>query len=222
MTDSRTVTVLIVDDHPVFRIGMVALLGTLAGIHVVGEATTEAEALDAANELRPDVVMMDLDLGGGSGIEATRNILHEHPQMGVLVITMLGDDDSLFASMRAGARGYLLKDADPTEIEWAIRAVAAGNVLFGAEVAQRAVESMQGVRAADAKAFPQLTEREREVLDLVARGFDNATIARRLMLSSKTIRNYLSGILAKLHISDRSSLIVAAREAGMGQRSSPS
>jgi DNA-binding NarL/FixJ family response regulator len=134
---------------------------------------------------------------------------------------MLGDDDSLFASMRAGARGYLLKDADPAEIEWAVRAVAGGNVLFGAEVAQRAVASMNGTSSPGAGAFPQLTEREREVLDLVARGFDNATIARRLVLSSKTIRNYLSGILAKLHVADRSSLIVLAREAGLGQKTPP-
>lgn len=211
------VTVLIVDDHPVFRIGMVALLGSLDGIEVVGQATSEAEALEAAVELEPDVVMMDLDLGGGSGIAATRAILEKLPQTGVLVITMLGDDDSLFASMRAGARGYLLKDADPAEIEWAIRAVAGGNVLFGAEVAQRAVASMNRTSSADAAVFPELTDREREVLDLVARGFDNATIARRLVLSSKTIRNYLSGILAKLHVADRSSLIVAAREAGLGQ-----
>jgi DNA-binding NarL/FixJ family response regulator len=212
------IKVLIVDDHPVFRIGMVALLGSLDGIEVAGQATSEAEALEAAVELEPDVIMMDLDLGGGSGIEATRAILGKRPQTGVLVITMLGDDDSLFASMRAGARGYLLKDADPSEIEWAIRAVARGNVLFGAEVAQRAVASMNGTSSATAAVFPQLTEREREVLDLVARGFDNATIARRLVLSSKTIRNYLSGILAKLHIADRSSLIVAAREAGLGQK----
>ena len=212
------IKVLIVDDHPVFRIGMVALLGSLDGIEVVGQATGETEALEAAIELEPVVIMMDLDLGGGSGIEATRAILEKRPQTGVLVITMLGDDDSLFASMRAGARGYLLKDADPGEIEWAIRAVARGNVLFGAEVAQRAVASMNGAPSAGSEAFPQLTEREREVLDLVARGFDNATIARRLVLSSKTIRNYLSGILAKLHIADRSSLIVAAREAGLGQK----
>lgn len=213
-----TISVLIVDDHPVFRIGLVALLRSLDGIDVVGQATSEAEALEAAVELEPDVVMMDLDLGGGSGIAATRAILEKRPQTGVLVITMLGDDDSLFASMRAGARGYLLKDADPGEIEWAIRAVARGNVLFGAEVAQRAVASMNGTSAVGSEAFPQLTDREREVLDLVARGFDNATIARRLVLSSKTIRNYLSGILAKLHIADRSSLIVTAREAGLGQK----
>jgi len=215
---SSDIKVLIVDDHPVFRIGMVALLGSLDGIEVVGQAMSEAEALEAAVELEPDVIMMDLDLGGGSGIDATRVILKMRPQTGVLVITMLGDDDSLFASMRAGARGYLLKDADPGEIEWAIRAVARGNVLFGAEVAQRAVASMNGASASGPAVFPQLTEREREVLDLVARGFDNATIARRLVLSSKTIRNYLSGILAKLHIADRSSLIVAAREAGLGQK----
>ena len=155
MTDP--IRVLIVDDHPVFRIGMVALLGSLDGIDVVGQAMSEAEALQAAVELEPDVIMMDLDLGGGSGIAATRTILEKRPQTGILVITMLGDDDSLFASMRAGARGYLLKDADPGEIEWAIRAVARGNVLFGAEVAQRAVASMNGMSSAGAEAFPQLT-----------------------------------------------------------------
>jgi DNA-binding NarL/FixJ family response regulator len=210
------VKVVVVDDHPVFLIGMAALLRSMSGITVVGEATTLAEAVEISIAEVPDVVIMDLDLGGDSGVEATREIVRACPEVGVLVVTMLGDDDSLFASMRAGARGYLLKGAAPDEIERAIRAVANGEVLLGPQVAQRATTYLAGSRTRGAVVFPELTDREREVLDLVARGYDNAVIARRLVLSTKTVRNYVYGILSKLSLANRAQLIIQAREVGFG------
>ena len=208
--------VLVVDDHPVFRMGMVALLGTLDGIEVVAEAADAPAAVAAAAAHELDVVVMDLHLGETSGVEATREIVARDPSLGVLVVTMLDDDDSVFASMRAGARGYLLKGAAPAEVERALRAVANGEVLLGPTVASRAVAYLAGARTGAAQPFPDLTEREREVLDLVAHGFDNATIARRLTLSSKTVRNHLSNVLTKLQVADRAQAIVRAREAGLG------
>jgi DNA-binding NarL/FixJ family response regulator len=160
---------------------------------------------------------MDLQLGEGSGIDATRRILAEQPDVGVLAVTMMDDDDSVFASMRAGARGYLLKGAAPDDIERAIRAVARGEVLLGPQVAARAISYLTGSHAADNLAFPDLTVREREVLDLVARGLDNTSISRRLALSTKTVRNHLSNVFTKLQVADRSQAIVRAREAGLGR-----
>jgi DNA-binding NarL/FixJ family response regulator len=160
---------------------------------------------------------MDLHLGASSGIDATREIVQRHPQLGVLVVTMLDDDDSVFASMRAGARGYLLKGADPVEVERAVRAVANGEILLGPSVAARAVAFLSGTRVGGgATPFPELTDREREVLDQVARGLDNLSIARRLSLSPKTVRNHLSNVLTKLQVADRAAAIVRAREAGLG------
>ncbi len=208
--------VAVVDDHPVFRIGMVALLRSMDGIDVVGQASNLEEALAVAREHRPDVVIMDLDLGSDSGVEATREILRTDPDIGILVVTMFGDDDSLFASIRAGARGYLLKGAAPDDVERAVRAVANGEMLLGPQVASRAATYISGTRTRGGVVFPELTDREREVVDLVARGYDNATIARRLVLSSKTVRNYVYGVLVKLDVPDRAQLIVRAREAGLG------
>jgi len=217
MTASRSISVVVVDDHPVFRIGITALLESLDGIAVAGSAATADEAVEVVLRERPDVVLMDLDLGdGSSGVDATRRIIRDAPQTGVLVLTMLGDDQSLFASVRSGARGYLIKTASPDEVERAIHAVAAGDMLLGGDVAQRAVAYLSGAKSAGGTAFPELTEREREVLDLVARGADNAAIARALVLTPKTVRNYVYGIVSKLGASDRSRLIVLAREAGFG------
>lgn len=213
MTDLR---ILVVDDHPVFRMGMVALLDSIEGLAVVAQAASADEAVAATDEHRPDVVVMDLHLGESSGVDATREIARAHPTIGVLVVTMLDDDDSVFASMRAGARGYLLKGADPTEVERAVRAVANGEILLGPSVAARAVAYLAGVRLGGAVPFPELTEREREVLDQVARGLDNLSIARRLSLSPKTVRNHLSNILTKLQVLDRAQAIVRAREEGLG------
>lgn len=222
-----TVRVVVVDDHPVFLIGMAALLDSLDGIEVVGRASDGDRAVEVVAEALPDVVMMDLDLtagtaepdpdGAGAGVEATRRIHVAHPDVAVLVVTMLGDDDSLFAAIRAGASGYLLKGASATEVERAVRAVANGEMLLGPEVARRAARYLSGSRQRTPVPFPELTGRETEVLEMIALGYDNATIARRLVLSGKTVRNYVYGIIAKLHVRDRSELIVRAREAGLGQ-----
>ncbi len=208
--------ILVVDDHPVFRMGMVALLDSIDGLTVVAQAASADEAVAAADAHPLDVVIMDLHLGESSGVDATREIARRHPDLGVLVVTMLDDDDSVFASMRAGARGYLLKGADPVEVERAVRAVANGEILLGPSVAARAVTFLAGTRTGGGTAFPELTDREREVLDQVARGLDNLAIARRLSLSPKTVRNHLSNILTKLQVADRAQAIVRAREAGLG------
>ncbi|MEV0459750.1 response regulator transcription factor [Catellatospora methionotrophica] len=204
----------VVDDHPVFRLGMTALVGTLDGMLVVGDAVDVPSAVALAVRHDPDVVLMDLHLGQQSGIDAIRQIRSQQPRTAILVISMLDDDESLHGALRAGASGYLLKGASPEEIERGIRAVANGEVLLGSAVGGRAMRLLTA-RAAPI-AFPQLTEREREVLDLVARGLDNATIAHRLALSPKTVRNNLSNILVKLQVRDRSQAIVTARRSGLG------
>jgi DNA-binding NarL/FixJ family response regulator len=215
--EARPVRVVVVDDHPVFRLGMASLLDSLDAVEVVGEAVDHPGAVEVVRASRPDVVVMDLDLGGTSGIDATRDIVGAHPDVGVLVVTMFDDDDSVFAAMRAGARGYLLKGASPPEIERAVRSIANGEVLLGGAVAARAMAFLAGRRRTAAEPFPDLTDREREVLDLVAAGHDNLTIARRLGLSPKTVRNHLSNVLTKLQVTDRSQAIVRARQAGLGE-----
>jgi DNA-binding NarL/FixJ family response regulator len=213
---SAPLRVVVVDDHPVFRMGMVALLGSIDGIEVVGEAADADSAVDTALTTTPDVVVMDLHLGQGSGIDATRRIVSVRPEIGVLAVTMMDDDDSVFAAMRAGARGYLLKGASPEDIERALHAVARGEVLLGSQIAARAVGFMTDAQSSQNLAFPQLTSREREILDLVARGLDNTSISRRLSLSPKTVRNHLSNVFTKLQVVDRAQAIVRAREAGLG------
>jgi DNA-binding NarL/FixJ family response regulator len=209
------IRVALVDDHPVFRIGMAALLDSLDGVSVVAQAASAAEAqgvLGAPDDL--DLVVMDLDLGDGSGVELTRDLVRAHPGVPVLVMTMHEDDDSVAACLRAGARGYLVKSASPHEVERAVRAVANGELILAPGVAARAVANVLG-GARTAVPFPQLTDREREVLALVAAGLDNTAISRRLTLSTKTVRNYVAGVLAKLALRDRAAAIVAAREAGL-------
>lgn len=210
-----TVRLVVVDDHPVFRMGMTALLASIDGLVVVGEADDLASAVDMVLDRAPDVVLMDLNLGEESGVVATREILARCPDLGILVVTMLDDDDNILAALRAGARGYLLKGAGPVEIERAVRAVAAGEMLLAPEVAERAMPHLAGTRAPH-RPFPQLTQREDEVLELVARGLDNLSIARRLGLSDKTVRNNLSNILTKLGVADRGAAIARARDAGLG------
>ncbi|WFE39935.1 response regulator transcription factor [Micromonospora sp. WMMD998] len=212
MTDSP-IRVVVVDDHPVFRLGMSALLDTLEGIECVGEAADAADALALVARVRPDVVLMDLHLGRGSGIEATRLLRRDHPAVRVLVVSMLNDDASLVAALRAGARGYVVKGASATDVERGIRSVAGGDLILGAPLADRA-GVLLGARS-DAP-FPQLTEREREVLDLLARGLSNALIAHRLGLSAKTVRNNVSAVLVKLHLGSRSEAIALARDHGLG------
>ena len=214
------IKVVVVDDHPVFRLGMVGLLDSLDGIRVTGQAADRA-GLQRAIDEPPHVILMDLHLDtpsgeSESGIELTRWLSHAHPEIAVLVITMSEDDSSVAAAMRAGARGYLLKAAAPEEVERAVRAVANGEMILGPQVAARAMAQVISGRAAVRVPFPELTDREREVLDLVARGFDNATISQRLVLSPKTVRNHIANVLAKLSLKDRAAAIVAAREAGLG------
>jgi DNA-binding NarL/FixJ family response regulator len=207
--------ILVVDDHPVFRMGLVALLASLDGLEVVAEAESVATAVAACDD-NVDVVIMDLNLGDESGVEATRQIIAEHPEIGVLVLTMVEDDDTVYAAIRAGARGYLLKGAGPVEIERALRAVSAGEMLLAPGVAAGAMAMLSGRGRRAADPFPSLTDREREVLELVAQGLDNRRIAQRLTLSDKTVRNHLSTILTKLGVVDRAAAIAKARDAGVG------
>jgi DNA-binding NarL/FixJ family response regulator len=210
--------VLIADDHALFRDGLRALLGSVPEVEVVGEAATGEEAVARVLDLQPDVALMDIQMPNLNGIEATRRIVSASPHVGVIVVTMFEDDDSVFAAMRAGARGYVLKGADQTEILKVIRAVANGEALFGPEIARRLMSFFSAPKpAAPVEAFPELTARECEVLDLIAQGHSNAKIARRLFLSPKTVRNHISNIFTKLQVADRAQAIVRARQAGLGQ-----
>ncbi len=209
--------VLVADDHPLFRNGLRSALASRSDTEVVGEAATGDAAIAAALELQPDVVVMDLQMPGVNGIEATRRIVEASPHIGVLVLTMFEDDDSVFAAMRAGARGYLLKGSAQDDIIRGIRAVASGEAIFGATVAQRLMDFFASQPSGPPPAFPELTERERGILELVAQGESNQSIARRLVLSEKTVRNHVSNIFTKLHVADRAQAIVRAREAGLGR-----
>ncbi|MBD8063533.1 response regulator [Oceanitalea stevensii] len=209
--------VVVVDDHPVFRLGMAGLLSSLPGIDVVGQADSAAAAREVVAPGGADVVLMDLHLGDGSGIDLTRELVARDPALAVLVVTMSEDDESVAAALRVGARGYLLKSAGPEEVERAVRAVAHGEVILGREVAARALSALAPGRAAVRLPFPELTAREREVLDLLARGLDNAAIARRLVLSGKTVRNHVANVLTKLAVPHRGAAVVLAREAGLGR-----
>lgn len=212
------IRVLVVDDHPVFRHGMRALLESVEDTEVAGEAASGDEAVALVAELHPDVVLMDVKMPGETGIEATRRIVSAHPDVGVLMVTMLEEDDAVFAAMRVGARGYIVKGADQDEVLRAVRGVARGDAVFGRAVAQRLMRvfSLPGGGAAS-RAFADLTNREREILVLLADGRNNAAIAQRLGLSSKTVRNHVSNILNKLQVADRGEAIVRARQAGLGR-----
>jgi DNA-binding NarL/FixJ family response regulator len=214
----ESIRVLIADDHPLFRDGMQGLLGSLPDMEVVGEASSGEQAIELARALQPDVILMDIKMPGINGIEATREILHISPRISVLVVTMFEDDDSVFAAMRAGARGYLLKDSSGQEVGHAIRAVASGEAIFGAGVAQRLISffSAPSSPAVSQRAFPELTEREEEILSLVAQGKINQQIAKELFVSLKTVRNHVSNIFLKLQVADRAQAVIRAREAGLG------
>jgi DNA-binding NarL/FixJ family response regulator len=207
--------VVIADDHPVVRDGLSVLLGSVPGLVVAGTAATGPEAVRAAVTLRPDVLVMDIQMPGSSGIQATREVAGTAPAVAVLMLTMFDDDDSVFAAMRAGARGYVLKGAKQDEIVRAIRAVASGEVIFGPGVAARVLDHLIAPpRTADP--FPELTPREREVLGLIAGGLGNATISARLGLSPKTVSNHVSNIFAKLQTVTRAEAVARARDAGLG------
>jgi DNA-binding NarL/FixJ family response regulator len=207
--------VLVVEDHPLFRKGVVALLESAEDLAVAGTAVSGEDAVQRARELRPDVVLMDLQLPGISGIEATRAIVTTDPGVRVLVLSLFEDDDSVFLALRAGARGYVLKDADEEELTGAIRAVGRGEAIFSRAIAGRVLAFFAQPREAP-KVFPDLTDREREILALIAQGHPNPSIARRLSLSPKTVANYVSAIFAKLQVADRAEAMIRAREAGLG------
>ena len=209
--------VVVADDHPVYRDGLALLLGSVPGVVVVGTAADGRAAVDLAREEQPDVVVMDVQMPVLDGIDATRRITTESPSVGVVVLTMSEDDGTVFAAVRAGARGYLLKGADQEEVLRAITTVASGGAVFGAALARRIADFFAAAPRGPEEAFPQLTAREREVLALVAAGRSNAQIAAALHLSPKTVRNNVSNVLAKLQVTDRAQAIVRAREAGLGR-----
>ncbi len=213
------IRILIADDHPLFRGGLRALLDSVADTEVVGEASTGEEAVDAALSLLPDVVVMDINMPGINGIEATRRIRDETENVNVLVMTMHDDDEAVFAAIKAGAHGYELKGAAQDETLRAIRAVANGEAIFGPQIAERLQRFLAAPPSLDpSAAFPQLTDRELEILQLLAQRQTNAEIAANLFLSQKTVRNYVSAIFAKLQVADRAEAGLVARAAGLGDR----
>ncbi len=213
----RPITVVLADDHLVVRRGLRALLESVPGFTVVGEAADGEQAVNAAREYRPDVVVMDVQMPGIDGLEATRQITKTVPGVAVVVLTMYEDDDVVFGAVRAGARGYLLKGAGQDEIERALRGAVAGEAVFGPGVAARVLGYFAAPPPARDVVFPELTPREREVLDRVAAGLRNGAIAQELSLSTKTVANHLSSIFTKLAVGDRSQAIVRARESGLGR-----
>jgi len=211
------IRVLIADDHTLFREGLMALLDSVPEIEVVATVEDGHQAIAAAAEHQPDVILMDLQMPEVNGIEATRQIVQSSPHIGVIVVTMFEDDDSVFSAMRAGARGYILKGADQNDMIRAIQAVARGEALFGPSIATRLMNYFAPPVESPPQVFPELTEREREILELVAQGLSNAEIAARLTISLKTVRNHVSNIFNKLQVTDRVQAALRAREAGMGK-----
>jgi DNA-binding NarL/FixJ family response regulator len=210
---------MLADDHPVFVNGLRALLDAEPDLTVVAVATTGREAVQAAAEHAPEVAVLDINMPDGDGLWVTTQMRSAGLTTRVLILTMYDDDDNVLAALRSGAYGYALKGATPDEIVATVRAVARGEAVFGAGVAGRMLD--QFARVASASPFPQLTDREHDVLRLLAKGFDNAGVGRRLGVSDKTVRNYVSNIITKLHVSDRSAAIIRAREAGLGERPPP-
>jgi DNA-binding NarL/FixJ family response regulator len=218
----KHIRVLIADDHALFREGVHAILKSVPDIEIVGEAGTGQEAIKLASDLVPDVILMDIQMPDLNGVEATQHILKVQPDVGIIIVTMLEDDDSLFSAMQAGARGYVLKGADKAEMLKSIRAVAGGEALFGPAIAARLLNFFQWNRprskdVSHSILFPELTEREREVLAYIARGETNAEIAEGLSISLKTVRNHVSNIFTKLQVVNRAQAAIKARDAGLGK-----
>lgn len=210
--------VLIADDHPLFRKGMRDLLESLAEVEVVGEAATGEEAIALASSLAPDVIVMDLHMPGGTRISATREILDASPHIRILMVTLFDDSESVFTALRAGARGYVVKDTDAGEMARAVIAVGRGEAIFSPAIANRLIDFFaMPYPTVPKEVFPTLTAREREILGLIAEGYANPGIAQRLSLSVKTVHNYVSNIFSKLQVADRAQAILRAREAGLGQ-----
>ena len=217
----ESIRVLIADDHTLFRDGLRALLASIADIEVVGEASSGKEVLKLAIDHQPDVILMDIQMPDLNGIEATRQILRTSPHVGIIVLTMFQDDETVFAVMRAGARGYVLKGADQGVLMRAVRAVANGESLFSPEIATRLMQFFANLEpASKSEFFPELTEREREILSYIADGQTNAEIAEKLVISVKTVRNHVSNIFSKLQVADRAQAAIRAREAGLGSTTS--
>ncbi len=212
----KTLTVLIADDHPLFRKGLRSLLETMPDITVAGEARTGPQAVEMTLAHQPDVVLMDLQMPDGSGLEATRELSRRSPNTRILIVTLFEDNESIFTALRAGARGYILKDADEGEMRRAIRAVGEGEAIFSPAIATRLIDYFASSRQViPREIFPELTEREREVLTWIARGESNGTIAAELSISLKTVRNHVSNIYSKLQVADRAQAAIRARDAGL-------
>jgi DNA-binding NarL/FixJ family response regulator len=211
----ETIRVLIADDHPYFRKGLRALLKAIPDVEVVGEAADGSEAVELSMAHQPDVILMDVHMPNLSGVDATRQVLEMSPHIGILMLTMLEDDEFVSAAMRVGARGYLLKGADRAEIARAIKAISNGEAIFSPAIAQRLTHFFTQAEHHVVPALPELSEREREVLGLIARGHSNTEIAGRLHISGKTVRNHITNIFAKLRVADRGEAIARARAAGL-------
>jgi DNA-binding NarL/FixJ family response regulator len=218
---SELIRVVIADDHPVYRDGLARLLDDIGGFDVVGLAADGRQAIDLAASLQPDVVVMDLRMPVLDGVEATRQITTSNPNVGVVVLSMFDEDDLIYAAVRAGARGYLLKDDDDDQIARVVLGIGRGEAIFGPRIAQRLLDLVsrapRNPSLSGSRQFPELTAREHEVLALIARGRRNQDIATELFLSTRTVRNYVSNILTKLHVADRAQAITTARDAGLGQ-----
>lgn len=216
MTEPGQIQLLVVDDSGPFRVGLRALIKSVPDMTLAGEALNGQEAITLAEQLQPDVVLMDIHIPEVNGIDATRQIIHTSPHIAILVLTMVDDDESLFAAMQAGARGYILKGASKSEILRAIRDVAAGAAIFSPAIAGRMITYFSQIQQQrQLYPFPELTEREREILTLMTQHQTNQEIAQQLHLSPKTIRNYTSNIFAKLQVVDRAEAIIRARDAGV-------
>jgi DNA-binding NarL/FixJ family response regulator len=210
--------ILIADDHPLFRKGMRSMLETMADAEVVGEAASGEEVVALAASLQPDVILMDLQMPEGGGLLATRTISQASPHTRILVVTLFEDDDSVFAALRAGARGYILKDAEESEMRRAIEAVGRGEAIFSPSIATRVIDFFSAPHEpVPDEVFPELTSREREILSRIARGETNADIAEALSIALKTVRNHVSNIYSKLQVADRAQAVIRAREAGLDQ-----
>jgi DNA-binding NarL/FixJ family response regulator len=215
-TDTTALRVVIVDDHPIVRDGLRSLLSSIDDIELVGEAGTGEDAITLVDATKPDVVIMDIEMPGMGGIAATRVLAGHHPAIPVLALTMYGQDESVFAALRAGARGYLLKGAQQQDLLRAVRAVAQGQAVFGTDVADRLLATFSSTPTP--RPFPELTDREREILSLITGGEGNVQIARRLGLSAKTVANHVSNVLTKLQVQNRAEAIAVARKAGLDNR----